>query len=142
MNTNDSQSFMDETRSRQQIEQQLHQWSRGADRIDMELMLSVFHPNANINYGIFNGPAEDFLSWVVKFHTEDLVSTSHNILNVLVRFDKERAYSESVVDCRLRYKSTQGLSDLIISGRYLDKWPSVALVGWRCVEGVFQQTAD
>ena len=118
----DLRKLVDEIHSKQQIEEQLHRWTRGADRIDIEQMQSAFHPGANINYGYSNGPVEEFLPWVVKFHTEDLVWSSHLIVNLLIRLDGERATSEAGVDVCLRYKGKEGLSDLIVAGRYLDRW--------------------
>ncbi|HKT72552.1 MAG TPA: nuclear transport factor 2 family protein [Steroidobacteraceae bacterium] len=128
--------IVDEVRSRQQIQDQLHTWTRGADRIDLELMQSAFHPGANINYGYSNGPVEEFLPWVVKFHSEDLVATSHVIGNVLVKLDGEQATSEAGVYCCLRYKGREGLGDLIVAGRYVDKWARRSGV-WR----IFDRTS-
>jgi hypothetical protein len=122
MSTKDSNEILDQIRSRQQIEEQLHRWARGADRIDIEEMQSVFHPKANINYGYSNGPVEEFLPWVVKFHSEELVWTSHWIVNLLIKFEENKAHSEAGVDCCLRYKGKDGLADLIVAGRYLDRW--------------------
>jgi hypothetical protein len=122
MTTTNLENLVDEIRSRQQIEEQLHRWARGADRIDIEQMQSVFHSKANINYGYSNGPVEEFLPWVVKFHTEDLVWTSHWVVNPLIKLDKNCATSEAGVNCCLRYKGKEGLFDLIVAGRYLDKW--------------------
>ena len=65
---------------------------------------------------------EEFLPWVVKFHSEDLSATEHTIGNVLIRIEEEDAYSEARVDVCLRLKGESGFTDLILAGRYLDKW--------------------
>jgi hypothetical protein len=120
MITANSERMLDELYSKQQIQEPLHRWTRGADRIDHELMKSVFHPRANINYGYTNGPVEEFLPWVVKFHSEDLVSTSHIIFNLLIKLDGDIAHSEAGVDCRLRHTGKNGLSEFLCVARYLD----------------------
>ena len=130
------QALLDEVLSKQQMQEQLHRWTRGADRIDVEQMQSAFHPGANVNYGYSNGPVEEFLPWVVKFHSEDLVSTTHTIGNVLIRLDGELAWSEARVECCLRYQGKAGLSDLLLVGRYLDKWERRAGM-WR----IYDRTA-
>jgi hypothetical protein len=78
-----SDERFEELYAKLKIHEQLHRWTRGADRNDLEIMRSVFHPGANINYGYRNGPVEEFLPWVIKFHNEDILSSSHIIFNVL-----------------------------------------------------------
>jgi hypothetical protein len=132
---------LEEMYSKLKIEEQLHLWTRGADRIDLQVMRSVFHPKANINYGYTNGPVEEFLPWVVKFHTEDLVSSCHIIFNLLIRLDGDAAFSEAGVDCRLRYRRGQELLDFFSLARYLDKWERRSGV-WGIVDGTgFQHRA-
>ena len=122
MNSEEIARCFDEYNSKLQIQEQLHRWSRGADRIDLDIMRSVFHPSANINYGYTNGPVEEFLPWVVKFHTEDLVSSAHIIFNTIIEVHGDLAHSEAGVDCRLRYMNENGLSEFTSLARYLDKW--------------------
>jgi hypothetical protein len=135
MNDRDRNVLLDEVIAKQQITDALLRWTRGADRIDLEVMQSAFHPKANINYGYTNGPVEEFLPWVVKFHTEELVSTSHQIFNLLIEVEGEKASSEAGVDCRLRYRGKRGLTDLLVLARYLDRWERRA-GQWKIVDRV------
>ncbi|HKQ84285.1 MAG TPA: nuclear transport factor 2 family protein [Steroidobacteraceae bacterium] len=135
MSDRSQSAALDEVISKHQIEETLHRWTRGADRIDLSVMQSAFHPQANINYGYSNGPVEEFLPWVVKFHTEDLVTTSHQIFNLLIELDGDTARSEAGVDCRLRYRGKKGLSDLLVLARYLDRWERRAGL-WKIVDRV------
>ena len=124
---------LDQVWSKLEITDCIHRWTRGADRIDIEVMRSAFHPGANINYGYSNGPVEEFLPWVVKFHSEDLVTTSHMIFNLIIELDGDRARSEAGVDCKLRYRDPDGLADLLVMGRYLDNWERRDQ-GWRIAD--------
>jgi hypothetical protein len=56
---------------------------------------------------------------VLEFHAQ-LSSTSHYILNPLIRLDGDRGYSESCVRAHLRFQDQT--SEMVISGRYLDRW--------------------
>jgi hypothetical protein len=121
--TNVDQALFHELLSKHQVQEQLNHWTRGADRIDIDEMRSAFHPNAHIDYGFFDGTVEEFLPWVVRFHSEDLVSTTHTISSVLVKVSGETAGSESRVECCLRFRHPSGGElDLLLAGRYLDKW--------------------
>ncbi|HJP67352.1 MAG TPA: nuclear transport factor 2 family protein, partial [Sphingomicrobium sp.] len=103
------------------IQEQLHRWSRGADRNDTDVMNSVFHPDANINYKYRTGTVGEFIPWVFEFHLT-LVATAHILFNLLIRLDGENAYSEVGVDCRIRYEGESGLTDFSSLARYLDRW--------------------
>jgi hypothetical protein len=129
-------AMLEELYAKQQIQEQLDYWTRGADRNDIELMMVAFHPGAHINYGFFDGTVEDFLPWVMKFHSEDLVSTTHTISSLIVNLDGEQARSESRVECCLRFpQPSGGMLDLLLAGRYLDKWERRA-GKWRIVDRV------
>jgi hypothetical protein len=115
-------SMLAEVHARLQIEDRMHRWTRGADRIDLDLMRSAFHPGASINYGYYIGSVEEFLPWVVTFHTDELTSTAHIIYNMLIEIDGDRASSEAGVDVRLGFNGQNGPSELLVLARYLDRW--------------------
>lgn len=108
------------------IAEQLYRWTRGADRLDLELMQIVFLPDAIIDYGGEHRlPSREFLPWVMKFHGEELVWTLHAIQSLLARRDGDTATSEAVVLAILRYQGEDGLTELTVVGRYLDDWKYV-----------------
>lgn len=51
----------------------IYQFVRGADRKIRELVQSVYHPEANDNYGTFNGPAKDFYDAMIANDTTHAV---------------------------------------------------------------------
>ncbi|MCK9505632.1 MAG: nuclear transport factor 2 family protein [Porticoccaceae bacterium] len=50
---------------RQEIEQVLRTFSRAVDRLDLELLRSVYHPDAIDKHGVFEGNAHEFAAYIV-----------------------------------------------------------------------------
>ncbi len=55
---------LDDLVAQQEIRDVLARYTRGIDRMDTELVLSCYHPNAYDDHGAFQGSAEDFATWV------------------------------------------------------------------------------
>jgi hypothetical protein len=109
-----------ELRDRQAIHDCLMAYSRGVDRLDRELLLSVYHPDAIDDHGVFVGTPEAFADWGVAMHTATHLSHQHCIFNESVDLDGDTAHVES-------YYMFVGLNrtgtPLAMSGgRYLDRF--------------------
>src|SRR5262245_25454171 len=76
------------------IERVLARYCRAIDRVDVELLRSVFEDDAWLEYSMFSGPARDFCALVPKF-VKDLGLTQHRLSNVLVRLQGDTALCES-----------------------------------------------
>ena len=103
---------------RQAINDCLMRYSRGVDRLDRELLLSVYHEDAIDDHGVFVGNPEQFADWVVAMHTATHLSHQHCIFNISVDLQGDQAHVES-------YYMFVGLNrtgtPLAMSGgRYLD----------------------
>lgn len=108
--------------SKQVITEVLYRYCRGLDRMDRELALSVWHPHATVDYGFFKGTGTEFVDWVWKQH-EQFSAHSHQITNILIEVDGQRAVSEAYVTVALRMKPNAGrVADIVDRGRYLDRW--------------------
>lgn len=108
--------------AKQQIYEALVRYCRGVDRLDRDLILSVYHPGANDNHGGFNGPVEKFVDWVFGNHKDKIEACSHFVSNVLIEVDGDLAYSESYILAYHR-KSMDGVThDLSGWGRCLDRF--------------------
>ena len=51
--------------ARRQIEAALARVARGVDRLDRELMISGYHPEAMDYHGSFEGSPTEFADWVI-----------------------------------------------------------------------------
>jgi hypothetical protein len=104
------------------IEDMLHRYCRGVDRMDRQLALSVFHPESAVEIdAVFTGSGPGFIDWVWERH-RGAVRHLHNITNVCVSGTDVAAASEAYVMALLRIESQGGLMVLQSHGRYLDEW--------------------
>jgi hypothetical protein len=122
MAAGDMDSKLDRLVSKQEITEGILRWARGADRVDVATMQSAFHADANIDYGPGDVPSGDFLQGIAAQHATDFESTRHIIFNVLIDVEGDRATSEAGVDCRVRFKGADGPCEMLVLGRYFDRW--------------------
>jgi len=108
--------------ARNQIHDALMRYCRGVDRLDRALILSAYHPGARDNHGSFDGPAEEFAEWVIERHTNNIVSCTHFVGNVLIQLDGDTAQCESYVIAFHRVPVNGVLQDLMGFGRYVDRF--------------------
>jgi hypothetical protein len=115
---------MTELIEKQAIRDVLSNYCRGLDRMDREMALRVWWDEGTADYdGIFQGTGHGFIDWVWKAHAS-MERHSHQITNVLIEVDGDRASSESYVTVVLWTKpDAEGRqSELVGRGRYLDRW--------------------
>lgn len=108
-----------EIQDRQAISDCLATYSRAVDRLDRELLLSVYHEDAVDDHGVFVGGPEAFADWVIPMHTATHRSHQHCIFNATVDLDGDVAHVES-------YYMFVGLNQrgtplAMSGGRYLDR---------------------
>jgi hypothetical protein len=107
----------------QTIAAALNDYCRAMDRIDDELGRSVFHADAVADYGdMYQGSGHGFIDFVHDRHAA-MLAQQHQLGNVSIRVQGDRAGSESYVTATLRFKAEDGsLHDIIGIGRYVDRW--------------------
>ena len=72
---------------KQSIRELLATYCRAVDRLDRELLLTVYHPDAIDDHGIFTGCAEGFADWAFAHHTNSHYATQHIITNHLCEIE-------------------------------------------------------
>ena len=107
----------------QAITKQIYLYCRAMDRMDVNLGYSIWHADGEADYGeaIFQGTGRGFVDWVTKTHA-GMVRHSHQVSNIIVNLDGDRAASESYVTAALRMENADGLVEITTRGRYLDRW--------------------
>lgn len=110
------QSLLD----KQAIHECLMRYSRGIDRLDRDLLLSVYWPDAVDDHGVFVGSPEDFVDWAFRMHSRTHHSHQHAILNHTVDLDGATAHVESYYF--FVSLNRQGRPWSISGGRYLDRF--------------------
>ena len=118
-----NEKMLNELRDKQDITEVLHAYCRAMDRIDDDLGRSVFHADAPADYGaMYKGTGHGFIDFVHGAHTGMLASV-HQLSNVSIKIDGERAGSESYVTATLRMNAGDGaLLQIRSLGRYIDRW--------------------
>ena len=76
---------------RQDILDCLTRFSRGIDRLDRDLFLSAFFPDATIAAGPFVGNADALYAWASAMHQQGQFATHHNLLNHSCQIDGDIA---------------------------------------------------
>lgn len=105
---------------RQAIWDCLMRYSRGVDRLDRELLLSVYHEDAVDDHGMFVGTREEFADWVVGMHGATHFSHQHCLFNHSCELDGDVAHAETYYMFAGMNRSGAPLS--MSGGRYLDRF--------------------
>jgi hypothetical protein len=77
------------------IQEALHRYCRGVDRIQLKILASVFHEDATLDYGAHKFTREQFLTNVGTRHPT-VSYASHMVMNFLIDFlGADRAFVET-----------------------------------------------
>jgi hypothetical protein len=106
-----------------EITEVIHRYCRAVDRMDRELASTLFHEGATADYGpTYSGSAEGLIDNLWKNHAK-LLGHSHQVTNILIEVDGDRAGSEAYAFGTLWDAAPDGpLVVLTAFGRYLDRW--------------------
>jgi hypothetical protein len=115
---------LDSLLAKQEITEVIYRYCRAYDRMDAELALSCWHEGGTVAYGSrYNGTIGDYIgpSWA---HRWKLANFSHQVTNVLIAVNGERAGSEAYVTASLQAKPNDDgiIIEDLWRGRYLDRW--------------------
>ncbi len=108
---------------RQAIAEVLYRYCRAMDRIDAELGYTIWHEDGEADYGepIYRGSGRGFIDWVCATH-RTMLFHSHQVSNIIISLDGDRAGSEAYVTATLRFRDGDKLKQTTARGRYLDRW--------------------
>lgn len=105
------------------ITEQIYRYCRSVDRLDVPLGHDVFHEDSHADYGSvgYKGPGRGAIDYICKAH-EGLLHHSHQVTNVLVEVEGDRAGSEAYVTANLRMLRDGKLLQIEVWARYVDRW--------------------
>jgi len=108
---------------RQVITELIYRYCRAMDRIDAELGYTIWHEDGIADYGeeIYQGSGRGFIDDVCEKHRHTLTH-SHQVSNIIIDVDGDRAGSESYVTANLRIMKDQKLMQITVWSRYIDQW--------------------
>lgn len=115
----DLQALLD----KQAITEALYAYCRSVDRLDAALGHAVFHEDSHADYGadVYQGPGKGCIDKIIRDHA-GLTSHSHQISNVLIALDGDRAGSEAYVTGTMRMLRDGKEYQIMVRARYLDRW--------------------
>ena len=112
---------IEEYLAKQEIYELCCRYMRGLDRLDEDLLLSVFFEDAWCDYGFTSGPAPEFASYCVEA-LQAHAANHHMIGNVLIDIEGDEAFGEVYFNAYHKVPGDEGFEDVIIAGRYLDRY--------------------
>lgn len=109
-------------RAREEIRARVFGFCRALDRLDAALLLAQFHPEAEVDYGVFyKGPVAGFVPVAMGFQGS-MRETQHLVGNVCIELEGERASAESYVHAHHVIVQGEERVQLMVGARYLDRF--------------------
>lgn len=127
---------------RQEIEHVLKLYCRAIDRLDMELLKSVYHPEGTDDHGSYSGNAHGFADYIIPAMRESITDGMHTVTHCTIDLDGDFATSESYywayqrttggyehikaffgetyADAQVKAGTIDGFHDFYCGGRYID----------------------
>ena len=101
----------------------IYRYCRAVDRVDIPLGHSIWHDDAMADYGadFYQGKGRGAIDHICAQHRRTL-HHSHQVSNILIELDRDRAGSEAYAIASLRAYRDEKLFQMTIWGRYVDRW--------------------
>jgi hypothetical protein len=112
---------IDELLAREEIRALSGSYMRGLDRLDPALLRSVFHDDAETDYGFFQGGPDAFVEMAMGA-LRDHAANHHMLGQINLQLDGDVAVGEVYFQAFHRIVSDGRELDLFISGRYVDRY--------------------
>lgn len=109
---------------KQEITEVIYRYCRAVDRMDRAMAVSIWAPDASVDYGeIYQGKASGLVEVIWRIHAT-MRAHSHQVSNILIELDGDKAVSEAYFAASLRPLTQEGTAatQLNARGRYLDRW--------------------
>jgi len=107
--------------AKQEIYELNCRYMRSLDRLDANLMLAQFWQDGCCEYGFFNGNPQQFAAFAMTA-LRDHLANQHMMGQVLIEVEGDEAFGEVYFRAYHQVDTTEGLEDLVIAGRYLDRY--------------------
>ncbi len=85
---------LQELLDKQAIRESVLSYCRGVDRLDLELVTSCYHPDAEETHGGFRGDPAAYRAWLARILSR-YEGTSHLVANQLIELHGDTAWSET-----------------------------------------------
>ena len=108
---------------RQAITELIYRYCRSVDRLDVPLGHSIWHEDGVADYGadFYQGPGRGVIDRICQVH-QAMLHHSHQVANILIDLDGDRAGSEAYCTASLRMMQGEALMQITVWNRYIDSW--------------------
>ena len=107
--------------ARAEIADVLTRYARSADRCDWATLRACYHPDAHDDHGLYSGGIEGLMAFLRQV-ADKLLSTTHQLGNLLIELDGDSARTEAYCFVWYRRVDRQGMERAVAQGvRYLDR---------------------
>lgn len=103
------------------IADQIYRYCRSVDRLDVALGHSVFHPDSYADFSLYRGSGRGWIDFICEEHRKFL-HHSHQVTNIIIDLDGDRAGSEAYVTATLRARDGDKVMQRQFWARYIDRW--------------------
>lgn len=118
------------------IRKKIYRYCHSVDRLDAEMGYSVFAEDCVVDYGKFHkGDPKELIDKILAYHVKDCSYTSHQVTNVLIEVDGDRAASEAYCTAAIEKGTSDTRTLKIARVRYNDLW-ELRGEDWLCVRRV------
>jgi SnoaL-like domain len=115
--------------AKQEIHELICTYMRGLDRHDHTLLTSTFWEDSWCDYGFIKCSGPEFAAFCMNALKEH-EANHHMIGNVLIDIQGDEAFGEVYFNAYHKVQGEDGFDDVIIAGRYLDRYEKRAGV-WK-----------
>jgi hypothetical protein len=129
---------LDELLAKDAIRDVLCRYCHGIDRCDVAMLRSAYWPDGHELHGTFNGYAWEFAEYMTASMRANVIRSQQHIGNALIQVDPDgwHARGETYVICYMQVAAPEGRRDLVIGGRYLDRFERRG-DEWRILDRVY-----
>lgn len=108
---------------RQAITDLIYRYCRAVDRLDVPLGHSIWNAGSHADYGpdVYQGDGPGAIDLICAQHARTL-GHSHQVTNILIDLDGDRAGSESYCTATLRVGQGGAVRQIMVWTRYVDTW--------------------
>lgn len=96
-------------------------YMRGLDRLDLELLRSVYHPDATDDRGFFKGSGPEFCEFAIAT-LRDHKSNHHMLGQMNISIEGDIAFGEIYFNAYHRIVADGVETDFVVIGRYIDRY--------------------
>ena len=122
MNTTIPEQRLQALLDKQEIMELIHAYCNAADRHDHEKMRALYHEDARDDHGsFFKGLAMEFIDKLPEIQAP-MEILHHNVTTVNIKLNGNDAEGEVYILAFHKVRTDDGAFDLLIGGRYFDKY--------------------